>query len=591
MFVFPMAGLSSRFTKAGYELPKYMLEAGGKTVFAHVVGGFDHYFKSDKFVFIYRDVAGTKAFLEKQCKALGIADFILVELDQPTGGQAETVYLGLQKIQADPSVPLTVYNIDTICPQFRHPSPDCLAEIDGYLEVFRGAGDAWSFARTVSETDDTVIETAEKRRISDLCSTGLYYFARTGDFMQTFEADRARPASEREGGEFYIAPMYNDLIRAGKKIIAVEIPLNAMIPCGVPHEYEAFKAAQDAIVVERTIEDYTFATTRAVKPRVAILLYGYLRTYQDVAYSFMKNVADLHDADIFYFGPRETDKPQVGHSGKNNFIGSFIENPKNNAEKNKEQSNEELFRGVYGTRLKSYHFHSEGNDKFKAVAAAISQDQWLFMLDPSRFFSMAYNMSGAYDLMRAYEEKIGTKYDTVILTRPDLCFYRPLTLNIQSGEVHIADGEGVHPFDGTRLPGNVPAMFYKNVHTGELVETGHTFNDQIIALQRPHAHLMGSLYQSMIDYIPLRLPMTPESMLFFHFVTRSGLRIVKNDHWVYEIVRFGQKMLMNVTDLPLLYQLQRHHPIVKKWASEQRVKFFLKDVRRWVKFILLRMRG
>ncbi|EOA0230274.1 capsular biosynthesis protein, partial [Escherichia coli] len=35
MIVIPMAGLSSRFKKAGYVKPKYMLEAHGKTLFSH----------------------------------------------------------------------------------------------------------------------------------------------------------------------------------------------------------------------------------------------------------------------------------------------------------------------------------------------------------------------------------------------------------------------------------------------------------------------------------------------------------------------------------------------------------------------------
>ena len=40
MIVIPMAGLSSRFTKAGYTKPKYMLPLAGKSVFAHSIESF-----------------------------------------------------------------------------------------------------------------------------------------------------------------------------------------------------------------------------------------------------------------------------------------------------------------------------------------------------------------------------------------------------------------------------------------------------------------------------------------------------------------------------------------------------------------------
>ena len=66
MFVIPMAGLSSRFFKAGYEVPKYQLDLCGKTVFARSLESFKAYFESDLFVIILRDVYDTKAFVEKE---------------------------------------------------------------------------------------------------------------------------------------------------------------------------------------------------------------------------------------------------------------------------------------------------------------------------------------------------------------------------------------------------------------------------------------------------------------------------------------------------------------------------------------------
>jgi hypothetical protein len=241
MIVFPMAGLSRRFTEAGYTIPKYMLKAGGQTIFNHVLAGFESCFADFPFLFIYRDVFGTGDFLRAECAALGIMKYHLIELRETTRGQAETVALGLKSAMTTPETPLTIFNIDTIRPHFRYPSAEQLVGYDGYMEVFRGVGDGWSFARTASETDPCILETAEKRRISDLCSNGLYHFSHYGDFMDAFSMESARPSDVWDAKELYIAPLYNHMIRRGQKILAVEVPSSSMIPCGIPSEYESFR--------------------------------------------------------------------------------------------------------------------------------------------------------------------------------------------------------------------------------------------------------------------------------------------------------------------------------------------------------------
>ena len=64
--IIPMAGLSSRFTKSGYTLPKYMLYVGNKSLFRLAVESFEKYFKLSRFTFICRDVYCTKKFIENE---------------------------------------------------------------------------------------------------------------------------------------------------------------------------------------------------------------------------------------------------------------------------------------------------------------------------------------------------------------------------------------------------------------------------------------------------------------------------------------------------------------------------------------------
>ena len=236
MIVIPMAGLSSRFFNAGYTQPKYMLEAHNESLFDHAVNSFAALFETELFVFIIRDVYQTRQFVETRINALGIKQFHITVLNQETRGQAETVALGLTKINYQG--PITIFNIDTFRPHFNYPDLTMLG--DGYLEVFEGNGENWSFAKPEKIGSTQVIETAEKRAISNLCCTGLYYFADINDFYYAYNNYISQPISEWEKGELYVAPLYNVLISKGKKIHYHQIDRKQVIFCGVPQEYLDF---------------------------------------------------------------------------------------------------------------------------------------------------------------------------------------------------------------------------------------------------------------------------------------------------------------------------------------------------------------
>ena len=232
MFIIPMAGLSSRFFKAGYTKPKYQLDLNGETVFSWSVRSFERYFKTDKFVFIYRDVYETKNFLEEEMKKLGISDYELVCLPEETLGQADTVYQGIVNINVDESI--YIFNIDSRIIDFV--KPELADECDGYLEVFRGEGDHWSFAEPDGNTNK-VLRTTEKERISELCSDGLYYFKHKSIFESLFLDTKFKGNTTKN--EYYIAPLYNELIAQGGKVFYDLIPADKILFCGTPDEYLA----------------------------------------------------------------------------------------------------------------------------------------------------------------------------------------------------------------------------------------------------------------------------------------------------------------------------------------------------------------
>lgn len=232
--IIPMAGLSSRFTKAGYVLPKYMLYIKNRSLFNLAVSSFEKYFDSCRFVFVARDVFDTKTFIEKECELMGIKDFEVVILPAPTKGQAETVLKGIKEASVAKDEPILIFNIDTFRSGFTFPQE--MDDWDGYLEVFVGSGKNWSYARTESDTSTLVVETAEKREISKYCSTGLYYFKSSEMFLNAYVENQKKPITGV--AELYVAPLYNYMIAKSLKIHIHVIDRQDVIFSGVPSEYE-----------------------------------------------------------------------------------------------------------------------------------------------------------------------------------------------------------------------------------------------------------------------------------------------------------------------------------------------------------------
>lgn len=233
MIVIPMAGLSSRFFKAGFDVPKYQLTIDNNYVFDLALSSFKRYFDTELFVVVLRDYFNTKQFVETRLQALGIKHYIIKVLDFETQGQAETVLLGIENSDITDEEPLFIFNIDTF--RYDFIKPDFVTDCAGYLEVFRGEGEHWSFIEV--DDNDKVVRTTEKIRISDLCSDGLYYFASKGLYVNLLAEAKAQKLLVNN--ELYIAPIYNLLIQKGARVRYHCINDDEIDFCGTPDEYAA----------------------------------------------------------------------------------------------------------------------------------------------------------------------------------------------------------------------------------------------------------------------------------------------------------------------------------------------------------------
>ncbi|MEH6509583.1 capsular biosynthesis protein [Halopseudomonas aestusnigri] len=236
MIVIPMVGMSSRFFNAGYNKPKYMLEIDGKSVFSLAVESFKSYFESDSFLFVVRSDFDAAKFVRCEAERLGLLDFDVVVIDGSTRGQAETVALGLQAMSDISDEELIIFNIDTFRPGYK--KPDFASDVCGYLETFIGSGSNWSNVEPADLGSNVVKRTAEKQSISEFCCTGLYFWRSADCYLRIYDEYAKSDARELDGGELYVAPMYNICIRDGGDIRFTVIDESEVIFCGTPDEYE-----------------------------------------------------------------------------------------------------------------------------------------------------------------------------------------------------------------------------------------------------------------------------------------------------------------------------------------------------------------
>lgn len=134
--VITMGGLGSRFRKAGYKVPKYMIEAKGKTLFEWSMISLEGYKKDvAQYIFIAMkdedlDIAG---FVRSKCEELGIIDYHLILLDYLTDGQATTATLAEKYWNSEHA--LLIYNIDTYVEPGQMNSEELRG--DGFIPCFK----------------------------------------------------------------------------------------------------------------------------------------------------------------------------------------------------------------------------------------------------------------------------------------------------------------------------------------------------------------------------------------------------------------------------------------------------------------------
>ena len=228
----PMAGAGSRFAKEGYTFPKPLIDVKGKPMIQTVVENLDF---DCEYIFLVR-----KEHISKYPGMLDTLKRITngrcrhVEVEGLTEGAACTALLAEEHIDTDES--LLIANSD----QFINYEPNnfntlkSLTRVDSIVFTFNAVHPKWSFVKLNSR--GFVTEVAEKKPISSIATCGIYWYRKGSDFVKY--AKQMIDKDIRVNNEFYIAPVYNELIEDGKTLIPFFV--NRMWGIGTPEDLKYF---------------------------------------------------------------------------------------------------------------------------------------------------------------------------------------------------------------------------------------------------------------------------------------------------------------------------------------------------------------
>ncbi|NJN99905.1 MAG: NTP transferase domain-containing protein [Anaerolineales bacterium] len=243
--IIPMAGLGTRFVRAGYQTIKPLIEVDDRPMIEHVVRMFPG---EHDFLFICARPHLEETPLRAVLEAL-VPGATIVAIEPHKDGPVCTALAAQAYIKDDEPVILNYCDAAALWDygDFKQ----CMAQLDcaGSLVAFRGFH-PHSLGPTlyayIREQDNTLLEIREKRaftaqRMNEYASTGTYYFRR-GELLKHY----FRRAVERDcqtQGEYFASVPYNLLVEDGLPVHVYEV--RQFTHWGTPDDLAEYQAWSD----------------------------------------------------------------------------------------------------------------------------------------------------------------------------------------------------------------------------------------------------------------------------------------------------------------------------------------------------------
>ena len=229
--VIPMAGRGSRFAEAGYVMPKPLIDVFGHPMIEYVTRNIKPNCEH-RFIYICQ---------EEHLKKYGLAEELnrmasgceIITIDHITEGAACTVLLAEKLIDNDDA--LMIANSDQFVDTDINDYLAAMGNKDGLIMTMPADDPKWSFIKFDENGNVTMVR--EKEVISNEATVGIYNYRHGRDFVKY--AHQMIDKNIRVNNEFYVAPVYNEMIEAGLKIGFCDVGAK-MYGLGIPDDLNYF---------------------------------------------------------------------------------------------------------------------------------------------------------------------------------------------------------------------------------------------------------------------------------------------------------------------------------------------------------------
>ena len=207
--VMPMAGHGSRFSKAGFTLPKPLLPLLGQPAFWWATQSIAQQFEVTSLTFIVLQDHVDRFAIDREIAAR-YPNAVLVVLPEPTPGALVTAMAGV-RMAGDGWLVVNDCDHAFMARDLATAVLQPGAAEAGFLCHFRSQDPAYSYAEY--DAEGQLLRTVEKRVISDLAIAGAYGFRDRSHFLEHAEAY----LQDCPYAEPFMSGVYNTIVRRGRR--------------------------------------------------------------------------------------------------------------------------------------------------------------------------------------------------------------------------------------------------------------------------------------------------------------------------------------------------------------------------------------
>ena len=242
-----MSGLSSRFSAAGYTIPKFMIEVDGKKVIEHIIDLYP--IDSDFLLIINHDHAQDQELVDF-LDNLEVDKLTLCSVPVHKKGPVFAIKEFECYIEDDEQVIVNYCDFSMDWDYYDFEEFVNTNECDGCVVCYTGfhphmlGGDNYAFCKT--DEENRILEIREKEpftdnKMSEFASTGTYYF-RKGSYVKKYFKELVEKDINIKG-EYYVSLVHNLLIKDNLVNMVYEVP--HMLQWGTPLDLDMYRKQSD----------------------------------------------------------------------------------------------------------------------------------------------------------------------------------------------------------------------------------------------------------------------------------------------------------------------------------------------------------